>query len=100
VVDITWIWRCASLRDYSNSKTISVRVTRDHEDSAVRLYYLYENTTLKPLDSDSDRHYGAACLDLKEMDSGQAYLEGVYWTNRNWHKALNTAGKITLKRSK
>ena len=25
-------------------------------------------------------------------------LKGTYWTNRNWHKAANTAGKIEMKR--
>jgi hypothetical protein len=84
---------------YSTSKTIFVRVTRDQEDGEVRLNYMYVNTTLKPLAMDSDRHHGAAYLDLKNANTNQPRLEGVYWTNRNWHNALNTAGTIMLRRS-
>ncbi len=87
-----------SLNKYSSSKTVVVKISKDDEDKTISLKYVYENTTLMPQATDSARHQGAACLDLKKDDTGVDILEGVYWTNRNWHNALNTAGKITLRR--
>lgn len=84
---------------YSTSKTIFVRVSRDAEDGEVRLHYMYENTTLKPKPTDASKHDGAAYLDLKQTDDNRPYLEGVYWTNRNWHQALNTAGKAVFEKA-
>ena len=82
---------------YSTSKTVFVRATRDAEDGSITLQYLYRNTTKVPEATDSDTHDGAAnlCVEGKGSD---IWLEGVYWTNRNWHVGLNTAGKITLTR--
>lgn len=75
-----------------------MRVTRDPEDASVILHYLYRNTTKVPVASDSDCHDGAANLMVEGIGSG-IWMEGVYWTNRNWHQGLNTAGKITLRRT-
>jgi hypothetical protein len=87
----------ASDNRYSTSKTIFVRATRDPEDGSVVLHYLYRNSTKVPQATDSDYHDGAANLAV-ERHGDQLWLEGVYWTNRNWHPGLNTAGKITLRR--
>lgn len=83
---------------YSTSKTIFVRATRDPQDGSVTLHYVYRNSTLSPQATDSDGHDGAGCLNV-EGEGHDLWLEGVYWTNRNWHLGLNTAGKITLRRS-
>lgn len=83
---------------YSASKTIFVQAARDAEDGSVRLHYIYRNSTMRPEFTDGDAHYGAGYLDVK-VNNGEVWLEGVYWTNRNWHRGLNTAGKITLRRS-
>lgn len=82
---------------YSTSKTVFVRASRDPQDGSVTLHYLYRNTTKVPETTDSDSHDGAANLSV-EGQGKTVWLEGVYWTNRNWHLGLNTAGKITLKR--
>jgi len=83
---------------YSTSKTIFVRASRDEEDGSVQFHYIYRNTTLKPKPTDSSGHSGAGCLTLHGK-AGELWMEGVYWTDRNWHRGLNTAGKITLQRA-
>jgi len=80
--------------NYSTSKTIFVRATKHPENGELRLTYVYENSTLAPEKTDSAGHHGAAYLDLKDRNR----FDGLYWTNRNYHQALNTAGRITLKR--
>lgn len=82
---------------YSISKTTFVRATRDAEDGSITLHYVYRNSTLIPQATDSDWHDGAANLTV-ERQGGEIWIEGVYWTNRNWHLGLNTAGKIMLRR--
>jgi hypothetical protein len=83
---------------YSTSKTVFVRATRDAEDGSVTLHYLYRSSVRLPEATDSDSHDGAANLTVEQHGS-DLWLEGVYWTNRNWHRGLNTAGKITLRRA-
>jgi len=83
---------------YSNSKTIFVRATRDEEDGSTQLHYIYHNSTNNPTATDSSAHEGAACLSVEPIGN-DVRLEGVYWTNRNWHKGLNTAGTISLHRA-
>jgi hypothetical protein len=88
-----------SANGYTSSKTLFVRASRDPEDGELRLSYLYEATTLQPEVTNSGKHHGAGYIDLKEDGRGDQRFEGVYWTNRNWHpNALNTAGKIVLRR--
>ena len=84
---------------YSKSKTVAVGVKRDPETGAVRLHYVYENTTSRPVESDTGHHHGAAYLDVEQKGS-IVKLDGLYWTNRNWTKALNTAGTIACERQK
>lgn len=81
---------------YSASKTLFVRVEKDAAGT-FNLHYVYENQTLKPVETDSDSHFGAASLELK-THTGAPILKGRYWTNRNWEKARNTAGLVTLRR--
>jgi hypothetical protein len=54
--------------------------------------------TKVPVATDSDCHEGAGSL-MVEGHGNDIWMEGVYWTNRNWHLGLNTAGKITLHRA-
>lgn len=84
---------------YSQSKTVFVKVKKDEEHNDIRLWYIYDNVTKKPEQTDSERHFGGAYLDLVKGEEGEC-LDGVYWTNRNWESGLNTAGRIVLRRSK
>lgn len=81
---------------YTSSKTVLVGVGRDPDDGEVRLTYVYRASTLRPVPGDADSHHGAGYVDLKEEAGEPARLVGVYWTNRNWHEGLNTAGEIRL----
>ncbi|MFG1420900.1 Cap15 family cyclic dinucleotide receptor domain-containing protein [Roseixanthobacter liquoris] len=83
---------------YSTSKTIFVHAERDPHDGSISLHYVYRNTTLDPRPTDSAFHLGAGCLTIEGKDD-DIWFEGVYWTNRNWRRGLNTAGKITLRRA-
>lgn len=83
---------------YSKSQTIAVTVMKHGADDCVRFAYIYENYTSKPETTDSGHHYGAACVDLFNRNGSQC-LDGNYWTNRNWMKGLNTAGRIVLSRA-
>lgn len=89
--------KLASDTGYSKSNTLTVKIRKDKEDGQIELCYIYDNVTNNPESTDSSRHFGAACLDLHQVGKA-VYFEGVYWTNRNWQNALNTAGTIVLRR--
>lgn len=61
-----------------------------------RLSYVYnqDNTISRIEDTDVDSFYGAALIKILSSEE----LRGLYWTNRNWRKGLNSAGEIVLKR--
>jgi hypothetical protein len=84
--------------NYSTSKTVFVRATRDTEDGSVTLHYIYRSSIRVPDNTDSQSHDGAANLVIKQSDN-EFWLEGEYWTNRNWHRGLNTAGVIKAYRA-
>jgi len=84
--------------NYSTSKTLFVNAARDAEDGSIELRYIYLNSTLSPELTDSSAHSGAACVTIRNGEDG-LWMEGAYWTNRNWRQGLNTAGTITFKRS-
>lgn len=83
--------------NYTKSHTIFVRPRRCSASGRLQLHYIYEAQTIVPVETDSASHFGAASLDIKR-ENEEISIEGVYWTNRNWAKGLNTAGRITLKR--
>jgi hypothetical protein len=86
-----------SVSQYSYSETVTVSVLKHGAADTLRLAYIYENHTPQPEPTDSGHHFGAAYLDLFGRGNLQS-LEGNYWTNRNWTKGLNTAGRIVLQR--
>jgi hypothetical protein len=83
---------------YSSSHTIFVRPQLHGPQGRPRLFYLYQNDTPVPFNTDSASHVGAAYLDVTGTGENMV-MEGTYWTARNWTKGLNTAGRITLRRS-
>ncbi len=83
---------------YSESETIFAIPERNKKNGNTRLHYIYHNETRNPEETDCSRHYGAAYLDTKAPSTMPKRLEGVYWTNRSWHKGLNTAGSISFHR--
>lgn len=81
---------------YLRSETLTCDIGRT-ADGGAQLMYIYKSNVDKPHLTDSSYHHGAA---LVRIQAGHPIkeLRGTYWTDRNWHKALNTAGSIRLAR--
>ncbi|MFY0311298.1 hypothetical protein ACFMBG_15515 [Leisingera sp. D0M16] len=99
---ISQTWFKVSIRfdgddKYSNSDTLFVHPERDSQSGRFYLTYTYKNQTPNNLATDEQMHMGAARL---EVDGGESFnqMRGTYWTNRNWKKALNTAGSLVATR--
>jgi len=83
---------------YSTSNTKVVKLIPSHEGRRARIYYIYQNATNTPENTDEQFHHGAGYLDIVDDNDGLS-LSGVYWTNRKWAQGLNTAGTITMTRA-
>ena len=83
--------------EYLTSETIVCSLQRESGKRNANLYYVYDSHVSTPKNTDSDRHLGAARLTIPE-ESRPTLLKGNYWTDRNWHKGLNTAGQILFRR--
>lgn len=79
---------------YLRSRTLTCDVGRS-PGGDVQLMYVYASTIDKPHPTDSSAHQGAALVRIP-TDRPIRELKGNYWTDRNWHKGLNTAGEIRL----
>lgn len=84
----------ASDTGYTNSTERWAIPVKD-EKGNFSLEYMFDAITPEPAMSDSTEHLGAAKLTLLD-DQNSVTLSGPYWTNRNWHIGLNTAGQIKL----
>ena len=85
--------------EYSSSNTIVCSATPGTGGAQPSLYYIYQNHTPVPQATDSEYHFGAARISIP-CEKCPSILEGTYWTDRNWHRGLNTAGRIRLTRRK
>jgi SMODS-associating 2TM, beta-strand rich effector domain len=83
--------------DYMRSDTVSVRICSDAETNKPTLYYIYSAFVADPEATDTDRHLGAARVNVLE-EGGELTIKGSYWTDRNWPKGLNTAGSLSIER--
>ena len=102
IINVRLLWvRIELISDskYSESDTVAVRILKNQEHGDVSLHYVYKNETPIAESTDSSAHLGAASLKLKGHSGEEKYLDGHYWTNRNWEKGLNTAGRITMHRA-
>ena len=81
--------------DYSNSLTVFVKPIKDSKTGRIFLHYLYDNYSPESLPTDEQYHSGAARVEI-DKNADFRRMEGVYWTNRNWGKGLNTAGKLII----
>ncbi len=82
---------------YQNSTLKAAVLTPETDKARGRLTYVFEGRVPIPRSTDVDRFDGAADLDIRQ-DTGGLTLGGCVWTNRNWSKGLNTAGRIVLRR--
>ncbi|WP_236016696.1 hypothetical protein [Salipiger abyssi] len=80
---------------YSTSNTLVVEPRKDRESGRFTLTYVYKNETPAPQPTDEQFHFGAAHV---EIDPNFKSMRGIYWTNRNAPRGLNTAGSIAAKR--
>jgi len=47
--------------------------------------------------TDVPAHFGAAYMDVKQDESGLT-LEGIHWTERGWHRTMNTTGILKVRK--
>ena len=77
------------------SNTFIVMPRKKTENAPPSLCYFYDQTNDTDNQADDPVFCAAACL-AYELKSD--LLEGTFWTARQWRRAINTAGKITLTR--
>ncbi|NMM46514.1 hypothetical protein HH303_18630 [Rhodospirillaceae bacterium KN72] len=80
---------------YLTSETVACSLRRNTGERRPVLFYIYESQVPAPKNTDSNRHLGAARV-IVPLERRPTVLEGNYWTDRNWHLGLNTAGRIRL----
>lgn len=75
------------------SNTYIVMPRKKTENAPPSLCYFYDQTNDTDNQADDPVFSAAACItyDLKSNT-----LEGTFWTARQWRRAINTAGKITI----
>lgn len=83
--------------DYMWSDTTAFRIKRCSMTDRIVIHYAYEAFIGAPHDNDVVSFHGAARLTILG-DAQDLRLEGVYWTDRNWQKGMNTAGTLVLSR--
>lgn len=85
-----------SVDNYQHSEVIQSEIYRDPRTGIFYISYIYEGFVPQPQKTDESSFFGAANLRII-FEGKQTILEGHYWTNRNWHNGLNTAGTISAK---
>ena len=83
---------------YLTSEMIVCSLRREAGERLPTLLYIFDGHVAVPKPTDSQRHLGAGRISIP-LERRPTLLEGNYWTDRNWHQGLNTAGRIQLKRS-
>ena len=83
--------------EYLRSETVTCSLRKDKGERWPALFYVYDSHVSAPKNTDSQRHLGAARVSIP-LERRPAVLKGNYWTDRNWHIGLNTAGRIRLRR--
>lgn len=83
--------------EYLSSDSVIASLRRDGSIRRPVLFCIFRSHVPEPKSSDSSMHYGAARIPIPFERRPQA-LVGNHWTDRNWHRGLNTAGAIRLTR--
>ena len=78
------------------SKTYIVIPRKKTENEPPSLCYFYDQTNDTDNLADDPIFSAAACL---AYDIKADQLEGTFWTARQWRRAINTAGRMTLSRA-
>ncbi|WP_184123302.1 hypothetical protein [Roseospira marina] len=82
---------------YSTSEVLSCSLQRGRGNCPHRLYYVFEGRVKDPETTDTRSFLGAGCIDIPR-ERRPKVLDGEYWTNREWHNGLNTAGLVRFTR--
>jgi hypothetical protein len=82
---------------YSDSFTVALKPVAEGERGRPCLYYVYRANVKANVSTDSNWHYGAAWMDVKS-EEGILSLHGVYWTDREWTRGMNTAGILEARK--
>lgn len=82
---------------YSDSFTVLLKPVKNGENGYPRLYYMYKSVVRVPHSTDTSTHFGAAWMDVID-DGHELTIRGVYWTDREWTKGINTAGELNIKK--
>ena len=82
---------------YMRSDTTAFRINRCSMTHRIVIHYAYDAFVGDPHNNDVDRFHGAARLTILG-EAKDLHFEGVYWTDRNWQKGMNTAGTLKLRR--
>ena len=77
------------------SQTNIVILRKKSEGQPSSLCYFYDQTNDTDNQADDPEFSASACL---SYDYKRDILEGTFWTERQWRRAMNTAGRLTLKR--
>jgi hypothetical protein len=73
------------------SESVVSRALRT-EDGSIEVWYVYRAVNHhEPAGNDTEKHLGAAILSFTLNG-----CSGVYWTERNWRKGMNTAGRMAF----
>ncbi|MFC3105426.1 hypothetical protein [Salinisphaera aquimarina] len=80
----------------SSSNVISAVLEKAPSEGGFRLHYIFESHVSNPSETDTQKYYGAATLQLSAGLVSDC--SGDYWTNRAWFKGLNTAGRVRITR--
>lgn len=89
-------WTKMRVELYGNegrSEELIVVPRRASEGARHRLICVFQQTNRTHSATDAASFWGACTLEIYEV--GRA-MEGTYWTNRLWHRGLNTAGLVTF----
>ncbi len=87
-----------SLSGYQSSRTIASVLTPAQPGTPAKLTYVFRADVPVPEGTDERHFSGAAELELSAAEDG-LILQGCTWTNRQWSKGLNTAGRIRFRRT-
>lgn len=90
------LWNPADNSPIKESDIVSAMPFRVSEYKRSGIYYIFQQINKNQKLGDSKTFYGAAHVEYhKESDT----LEGLFWSERMWERAVNTAGKVEFKRS-
>jgi len=83
----------------SHTEVIGTALRRNPNSGEFELFYVFEGRIHTPVPTDDPSYFGAAALKVVSDRGRVREMRGHYWTNRGWHKGLNTAGHVAAIRS-